>query len=73
MTPVKEKADAVEAGNGLTGEASVEADRAQHETLGVVSEREGRRAGILLIVIGCVLIALAAGEASAATIFALVP
>lgn len=61
--PVKNKP---EAGHGLTGGAGVEAPDARREAPEEASGREGRRAGILLIVAGCILIALAAGEAAAA-------
>lgn len=64
MTPVKET---VEDRRGLAGDSGIEAPRTPQEAEDGGSERGGRRAGILLIVVGCVLIALAAGEASADT------
>ncbi|CAN5125816.1 hypothetical protein BH24ACT16_BH24ACT16_03110 [soil metagenome] len=62
MTPVKEK---VARGRGITGESGLGVPRSREEAPGENREREGRRAGILLVVIGCVLMALAAGEAAA--------
>lgn len=62
MTPVGEKV--VEERRDFTGRPDPEPPRSPGES----REREGRRAGILLIIAGCVLMALAAGEASAATI-----
>lgn len=63
LTPVREKVSKGRAGEpGLGAPLS---PRREHP----VESREGnnRRAGILLIVIGCVLMALAAGEAAAVT------
>lgn len=59
--PVREKAAG---GRDIAGEPGLGVPRGRQS-----ESREGgnRRAGILLIVIGCVLIALAAGEAVAGT------
>lgn len=63
MTPVREKVFE----GSVTGETGTEAPRSREDAPGSGREREGRRAGILLIIVGCVLMALAAGEASADT------
>lgn len=61
MTPVKEKAAR---GRGITGESGIGASRSREEAAGESRERDGRRAGVILVVIGCLLMALAAGGAA---------
>lgn len=63
MTPLKEKV----ATGRITGEPGIEGPEGRKEAPNGGRELEGRRAGLLLIVIGCVLMALAAGEAAADT------
>lgn len=68
MTPVKSAKD--KTGEVLAGTIGVEAPREldnDPEAGATVEERKGRRTGIALIVAGCVLMALAAGEAAADT------
>lgn len=47
-------------------EPGLEPSRSREEAASESREREGRRAGIILVVIGCLLMALAAGEAAVA-------
>lgn len=63
MIPVREKVS-----RGRAGEPGLGAPRSPRREHPVESrEGKNRRAGILLIVVGCVLMALAAGEAAAVT------
>lgn len=65
MNPVEEKVGDESRVTSVTGESA--AYRSREETTGAEDEREGRRAGIILIAVGCGLMSLAVGEASAAT------
>lgn len=64
MTPVKDKAHEV-----LTGLPDSETPLELNNTpeAGAVEKRGVRRTGIVLVVVGCALMALAAGEAAADT------
>lgn len=65
MTPVREE---FVRGRDIVGEPGLGASRSRRsEVPGESREGGNRRAGILLVVIGCVLMALAAGEAAADT------
>lgn len=63
MTPMREKV----ARGRLDGDPGPGVSSARREVSAGKGEREGRRAGVLLIVLGCVLMALAVGEARADT------
>lgn len=64
MTPVKEKAPR---GRSITGDPGLGTPHSQEEPPGDGREHEGRRAGIILVALGCLLMALAAGEAAVDT------
>lgn len=64
LTPVKEKSAS---DRGITGESGPGLSPGREEAPGETRGHEGRRAGILLVVIGSLLMALAAGEAAADT------